>query len=179
MMNKKITTVIGTMFFVLTGAAFSFAGDALLSKQDTANAKVNGETKSVQQTPDSAKEIVRLKKLIAAKDNALDIAIAEIKKQSEHSGGIQVDPKAYSENAGMKEAFQLNGWDVAEFKGVGDIQAKSLKDVTVIKVQEQQALQAAKHTLKPKAKAHFNCGNGAQCYIIANNILLVPSSSAN
>ncbi|QOX80770.1 hypothetical protein FY034_17250 (plasmid) [Trichlorobacter lovleyi] len=175
--TKTITQFIFVAMVCTSGMAYAGGQAKVPTPPAQAEAKSTATETSIAVTGDS-KEIARLKKLITAKDSALDIAIAEIKKLSER-GGVPSEPKAYSENLGMKEAFQLNGWDIAEFRGVGDVQAKSLRDVTIFKVQDKKSLSAAKDLLTPKAKAYFACGNGAQCFVIANSQLMVPGSRAN
>lgn len=72
-------------------------------------------------------------------------------------------------NADMKAAFSPDGWDPAEFTGIGVVSVKNHADTTIVKV-PASVLNAAMPLLAAKSLSHYPCG-GSHCFVLPNHII--------
>jgi len=135
-----------------------------------------GEKKAKALDPISEEQ--KFQSVIAEKDRAIDLAIAEIKKLRSECAAkeeVVVPAKplmhpAVKANGVLSAAFAPMGWGDAEFSGIGVVQVKDYEDSVVVKV-ASSARPAASKLLAPKALGFFRCENETWCYVMPTALL--------
>lgn len=90
--------------------------------------------------------------------------------QSQKHGPVPLSHKPIqAENAEMKAAFSADGWEPAEFTGIGAVSVKSYADTTIVKVTDAR-IPAAMSLLAAKSRSHFPCA-GSHCFVLPNKVL--------